>query len=156
MAVTTSNSMIASSKYSISCVNSCVIFRRNSARHLPLDDLPEIISVLHFELENAVFVTMSNDEAAATQAWKIPVAENAPNTFILEGGINNWNNNFGEEGLAKNSSAEAGKDQLCTNFDNALGDRYAASGLNAELHVLEYTSKVKMEMKSAPTSGGCG
>jgi 3-mercaptopyruvate sulfurtransferase SseA len=33
---------------------------------------------------------MSNDEAAATEAWKVLVAESVQNIYILEGGVNNW------------------------------------------------------------------
>ena len=51
-------------------------------------DLPEIISDLHFEPENTVFVTMSNDETAAADAWKVLARESVPNIYILEGEIN--------------------------------------------------------------------
>jgi rhodanese-related sulfurtransferase len=132
------------------------LFHILDARHVPLEELPEIISELHFEPENAVFVAMSNDEAGATEAWKTLVAESVPNAYILEGGINNWIATFGEDDLTKSVNAGAGDDQLCYIFDSAIGDRYAAAGPNPETHELEYTPKVKMEIKRAPTSGGCG
>ena len=66
------------------------LFHILDARHVPIDELPSIISELHFEPANTVFVTLSNDESAATEAWKMLVAESVPNVYILEGGINNW------------------------------------------------------------------
>lgn len=132
------------------------LFHILDSRHIPLDQLPEIVSDLHFEPENTVFVTMSNDEGAATEAWKFLVAESVPNVYILEGGINNWIALFGDDDLTKNFNAGAGEDQLCYIFDSALGSRYDAAVPDPETHELEYTSKVKLEMKRAPSSGGCG
>jgi rhodanese-related sulfurtransferase len=132
------------------------LFHILDARHVPLASLPEIISELHFEPENTVFVTISNDEAAATEAWKILVAESVPNVYILEGGINNWIAAFGEDDLTKNINVGAGEDQLCYIFDSALGSRYLASGPDPHTQELEYTPKVKMEAKRGPSGGGCG
>lgn len=132
------------------------LFHILDSRHVPLDRLSEIISELHFEPENTVFVTMSNDEEAATNAWKMLVAESVPNVYILEGGINNWIALFGDDDLTKNFNAGAGDDQLCYIFDSALGARYGAAEPDPESHELEYTPKVKLEMKRAPASGGCG
>jgi rhodanese-related sulfurtransferase len=132
------------------------LFHILDARHIPLDELPDIISELHFEPENAVFVAISNDEAGATEAWKTLVAESVPNAYILEGGVNHWIETFGEDDLTKSVNVGAGDDQLCYIFDAAIGDRYLAAGPNPETHELEYTPKVKLELKRAPTSGGCG
>jgi rhodanese-related sulfurtransferase len=132
------------------------LFHILDARHTPLETLPDIIADLHFEPENALFVTVSNDEAAATEAWKMLVAESVPNVYILEGGVNNWIATFGEDDLTKNFNAGAGDDQLCYIFDSAIGSRYAAAEPDPEGHELEYTPKIKMEIKRAATSGGCG
>ena len=132
------------------------LFHILDSRLVPLQELPEIVSELHFEPANAVFVTLSNDEAGATEAWKILVAESVPNVYILEGGVNNWIATFGEDDLTKNFNAGAGDDQLCYIFDSAIGDRYSASGPNPEAHELEYTPKVVLELKRAAASGGCG
>ena len=43
---------------------------------------------------NTVYVVMSNDEVAATEAWKVLVAESVSNVYILEGGVNNWIKTF--------------------------------------------------------------
>lgn len=119
------------------------LFHILDARHTPLETLPEMISAFHFEPENALFVTMSNGETAATEAWKMLVAENVPNVYILEGGVNNWIATFGE-------------DQLCYIFDSALGSRYASAEPDPHTQELLYTAKTKMETKRAPSSGGCG
>ena len=132
------------------------LFHILDARHVPLEELPTIIDELHFEPANTVFVLMSNDEAGATEGWKILEAESVPNVYLLEGGINNWIALFGDDDLTKNFNAGAGEDQLCYIFDTAMGDRYAAAEPNPEAHKLEYVSKVKLELKRGPTSGGCG
>jgi rhodanese-related sulfurtransferase len=132
------------------------LFHILDSQHVPLEALPDIIADLHFEPENAVFVTMGNDETAATEAWKMLVAESVPNVYLLEGGINNWIATFGDDDLTKNFNAGAGEDQLCYIFDSALGARYAASGPVVHDGELEYTPKVIMETKRAPTGGGCG
>jgi rhodanese-related sulfurtransferase len=132
------------------------LFHILDARHVPLEALPGTISDLHFEPENAVFVVMSNDETAATEAWKLLVAESVPNAYILEGGINNWIALFGDDDLTKNFIAGAGDDQLCYIFDAALGAGYPAAEPGAQGHELTYTPKVELQTKRAPTSGGCG
>lgn len=132
------------------------VFHILDARHVPLDEIPSIVEELHFAPANTVFVTMSNDEEAATEAWKILVAEAVPNVYILEGGINNWIATFGDDDLTKRFNTGAGDDQLCYIFDSALGERYAAAEPDPHEHELEYVPKVKLELKRAPASGGCG
>ena len=77
------------------------LFHILDARHVPQENLPEIIADLHFEPENTVFVVMSNEETGATNAWKMLVAESVPNVYLLEGGINNWIATFGDDDLTK-------------------------------------------------------
>lgn len=132
------------------------LFHILDAQHIPLTQIPDKVEALHFEPANAVFVLMSNDEEAATEAWKILVAEAVPNVYILEGGINNWIATFGDDNLTKGFNAGAGNDELCYIFDSAVGARYAAAEPDPEAFELEYTPKVLLELKRAPTSGGCG
>ncbi len=40
---------------------------------------------------------MSNDERDATEAWKTLIANNVINAYVLEGGINDWLEIFGED-----------------------------------------------------------
>ncbi len=132
------------------------LFHILDARHIPLEEIPDHIEEFHFEPANTVFVTMSNDEAAATEAWKILQAESVPNVYILEGGINNWIATFGDDDLTKNVNAGAGNDELYYIFDAAIGDRYDAAEPDPHARELIYTPKIKLELKRAPTSGGCG
>ena len=132
------------------------LFHILDARHVPLDELPEIIEELHLEPANALFVTVSNDEEAATEAWKILEAESVPNSYILEGGVNNWIATYGDDDLTKNFNRGAGDDQLCYIFDSAVGSSYAAAEPDPHAFELMYTPKVQMELKRAPASGGCG
>jgi rhodanese-related sulfurtransferase len=134
------------------------LFHVLDSRHIPLDQIadPDFISELHFEPANAVFVVMSNDEKAATEAWKILQAESVPNVYILEGGINNWIATFGDDDLTKNYIPGAGNDELCYIFDSALGSRYAAAEPDPHAQELEYIPKIELELKRAPASGGCG
>jgi rhodanese-related sulfurtransferase len=132
------------------------LFHILDARHIPVEEIPSIIDELHLEPANTLFVTMSNDEAKATDAWKILEAESIPNAYILEGGINNWLDIFGEDDLTKNFNVGSGSDQLCYIFDSAVGSRNLAAEPDPHAYELEYTPKVKLELKRAPTSGGCG
>jgi rhodanese-related sulfurtransferase len=132
------------------------LFHILDAQHVPLDEIPGIIEDLHLKPANTLFVTMSNDEKAATEAWKILEAESVPNAYILEGGINNWIATFGDDDLTKGFNRGAGDDQLCYIFDSAVGSRYTAAEPDPHAFELMYTPKVQMELKRAPSSGGCG
>lgn len=132
------------------------VFHILDARLMPLETIPTIVQELHLEPANTVFVTISNDEEAATEAWKIMVAEAVPNVYILEGGINNWIATFGDDDLTKRFNPGASDDQLCYTFDSALGGRYAAAEPDPEAYELEYVSKVKLDIKRGPSGGGCG
>jgi rhodanese-related sulfurtransferase len=132
------------------------LFHILDSRHVPVEEIPSIIEELHMEPANTLFVTMSNDEAKATEAWKILQAESIPNAYILEGGINNWLATFGEDDLTKNYNVGAGSDELCYIFDSAVGSRNLAAEPDPHAYEIEYIPKVIMELKRAPSSGGCG
>ncbi len=132
------------------------LFHILDSRRVPLDEIPNIIQELHFQPANTVFVVMSNGETAATEAWKILVAEAVPNVYILEGGINNWIATFGDNDLTSTFLTGHPEDELCYIFDNALGSRYPAAEPDPHAYELEYEKKVQLEIKRAPTSGGCG
>ena len=132
------------------------LFHILDSQHVPLEELPDHIDELHLQPENALFVTMSNDETQATEAWKVLQAESVPNVYILEGGINNWLATYGDDDLTKNFNVGSGSDELCYIFDSAVGSRNIAAEPEPLAYELEYASKVKMELKRAPSSGGCG
>lgn len=127
------------------------------AQHMPLEQIPDIVPALHLEPANTVFFVMSNDETAATAAWKTLQAESVPNVYILEGGINNWLTLFAnDEFLAANPPIDHADDQLGFAFPVALGARQFPAEPDPHQYEFVYTPKVILELKRAPTSGGCG
>ncbi len=134
------------------------LFHIRRARHLPLDAVAAAIPALQLEAAaNTVYVVMSNDETAATAAWKMMVAESLPNVYILEGGINTWLTVFGhDDPTFQPTPTPLVDDQLHYLFISALGDRYAAADPDAHHYELDYTPKIKLELKRGATGGGCG
>ena len=132
-------------------------FHLRGAVHVPLDHVQAKARELQFEPANTVFVTISNDEAAATEAWKILKAESVPNIYILEGGINAWLKAYAGDSLGgENRVFNRQEDQLAYKFNAATGSRHPASEPSPDLLDLNYEPKVILELKRAPTSGGCG
>ena len=132
-------------------------FHLRGAVHAPLDQIQGMASELQLELANTVFVTMSNDEEAATEAWKILKAESVPNIYILEGGINAWLDTYAHDSLIEeNRIADPQPDQLAYRFKVATGSRHMAAEPDPHFFDLKYEPKVILELKRAPTSGGCG
>ena len=102
-------------------------------------------------------MVVSNDEQAATRAWKILVAESVPNAYILEGGINNWIATFGqnEQNIVYASKASS-EDALKYIFPAALGDRYECANPSPHEWELEFTPKIKLQIKRDKSGGGRG
>lgn len=134
------------------------LFHIRGARHLPLNQLAAAIPQLLLEpAANTVYILMSNDETAATEAWKVMSAESVPNLYILEGGINNWLNTFAmNEPEIQPTPTPPGQDRLIYTFPAALGDRYDAADPSPHDFELEYTPKIKLQTKRGPSGGGCG
>jgi hypothetical protein len=85
------------------------------------------------------------------------MAESVPNVYILEGGINYWLRLFAtpDEKIAPTPVAP-GVDRLGYLFPAALGARYEASFPNPHEWELEYTPKIKLQLKRDKSGGGCG
>jgi len=132
-------------------------FHIQSARHVPMDNLLEEAKALQFEPANTVFVVMSNDETVATEAWKKLKAESVQNLYILEGGANNWLDTFASERfLQARRILSPQNEQLAFSFEAATGSRHPAAEPNPYAIEIAFAPKVKLELKRAPTSGGCG
>ncbi len=129
------------------------LFHIKDARHTPSESLPTLIPEFLLEPSNTVFVVMSNDEQTATEVWKYLIAENLPNVYILEGGINNWLGIYAGQDLQAKSGNE---DQLRFVFPAALGERHPAATPDPHKFELEYTPKIKLKTKQGPSGGGCG
>jgi hypothetical protein len=127
------------------------------AENIPYGALPDHIEAWIKSPANTVFVLMSNDETAATAAWKWLLAESLPNTYILEGGVNNWLSTFAEAGSLNPALVPPGPDQLAYTFSAAIGSRHPAANPNLDMFEgLVYTEKVKLQSKRAGSGGGCG
>jgi len=133
------------------------LFHLRGAVHVPLDQVQAKAKELQFEPANTVFVLMSNDEEAATEAWKILRAQSVPNIYILDGGINAWLKTYGGNTLDEMERvSNRQEDQLAYRFKSATGARHPAAEPDADLIDLEFEPKIILQMKRAPTSGGCG
>ena len=127
---------------------------------MPFERLEEVIPVLLTEPPaNTVFIVMSNDEAAAIEAWKFLSASSVTNVYILEGGVNNWIAFFGEEDktLSAQPNPNAGDDQLGYLFPVALGSTYESCSPDpVEYESLEFEAKIILQLKRDKSGGGCG
>jgi rhodanese-related sulfurtransferase len=134
------------------------LYHIEGAVNVPLERIEEVIPILLSEPPaNTVFLVMSNDEAAAVQAWKILSADSVPNVYILEGGVNNWIAFFGTEEDVLRPNPNAGDDQLGYLFPAALGSRYESCSPNPiEYENLEFVEKIKLQLKRDKSGGGCG
>ena len=133
------------------------LYHIHGAINVPLDKLRSIIpDLLTAPPANSVFVLISNDETAATQAWKQLVASSVKNAYILEGGVNNWIAFFGKNENFQNASS-TGTDQLKYIFPAALGSGYESCDPNPqEYETLDFTAKIKLQLQRDKSGGGCG
>jgi hypothetical protein len=132
-------------------------FHIRGAQRLPEGELVQAARELMFEPGNTVFVTISNDETAATAAWKRLKAESLPNVYILEGGVNNWIRTFGDEAFKQEHLlADRENDQPGYRFDTAIGARHPAAEPNPNAYEFEFEPKIKLQLKRAAQGGGCG
>ena len=117
-----------------------------------------LITELLDEPSNTLFVTVSNDEERATEAWKLLVAGGVLNVYILEGGINGWLDRFATDGACEGCwprEDDVAAGNLRWYFAAALGANrpIADPDLFRDLE-LPYEKKVTMEVRSEIT-GGC-
>ena len=134
------------------------LYHLADSKNVPLERLEKIVPDLLSEPPaNAVFITISNDEAAANKAWKLLVASGVQNVYILEGGVNRWIATFGAQDAALKPLATAGADQLRYVFSAALGDRYKSCSPDPIEHEhLDFQSRIVLQLKRDKSGGGCG
>ena len=126
----------------------------NVSRHNLIDSLRK-------EAANTVIILVSNDEKAATEAYRLLRVNGVQNLYILEGGINNWIKVFGvDKSVAvKDVSVGEGSDILSYTFRRAYGSSLRLANPITEHGALpediKYTKKVRVQAKVAK-SGGCG
>lgn len=134
------------------------LYHIEDAVNVPLDRITEIVPLLLSEPPaNSVFIVMGNDETAATKAWKLLVGSGISNSYILEGGVNNWIAFFGTDDKALQPNPNAGDDQLGYVFPAALGNRYESCSPDpVEYEALEFEAKIVLQLKRDKSGGGCG
>jgi rhodanese-related sulfurtransferase len=134
------------------------LFHIHGARDVQPDQIKALIpELLNEPPGNTVYVVMSNDEVIATEAWKILTAESVSNVYILEGGVNYWIKTFAaDDPQITPTLIPSGSDRLAYNFTAALGERYIAANPNPHEYDLDYTPKIKLQLKRSPSGGGCG
>jgi hypothetical protein len=132
------------------------LFHIEGAQRIEPAELTALAKELQLEPANTVIVLMSNDEAGATAAWKILSAESVNNLYILEGGLNNWLATFAAEDSGIQPVSAAAQDALDYRFGAALGADYSAAYPDPAHFKLDYTPKIKLNIKKGPASGGCG
>lgn len=134
------------------------LYHIENAVNVPLERLTEVIPVLLSEPPaNSVFILMSNNEAAATKAWKTLVGSSVQNVYILEGGVNSWIAFFGKDDKTLQPAPKAGDDQLGYIFPAALGSHYESCDPNPqEYETLEFEAKIILQLKRDKSGGGCG
>jgi len=117
--------------------------------------------------EETVRVVISNDEAAAEEAWKRLYVLGVPNVYILEGGMNEWlslcrpHKSETEElkpvHFLKPNAEELGEDVLKYSFPAALGDRYPEARPPKDCFSgRTYTKRVTVLKPVEVPEGGCG
>ena len=132
------------------------LFHILDAERVAPEDLEGMATALIAQPANTLFVVMSNDETAATEAWKTLVAQSVPNVYILEGGVNKWISTYAAEEFKLACEVCSENDELRYDFTAALGAQYLAAEPNPHDFEIEYVPRVKMELKRAPAAGGCG
>lgn len=133
------------------------LFHIKDAENYTYAQLENLAGTLRLEPSNAVFVVMSNDEHTSTDTWKMLVAQNLHNVYILEGGINYWLDVFDSGGAHDAKLVIHTGETMLHEFSAALGAQHPAANPHPELlDEIEFTPKVKLELKKGPSGGGCG
>lgn len=146
-------------------------FHVNEAHHTSVSEIMDTlagIEVVKGALDHLVIVVMSNDEAAATEAWYVLTDAEIPNVYILDGGVNNWLNTFAAETFKEAYAIEDKQDdEPAYLFETSLaamaGQRLAADPDLATLEQITYDKKVNIGFGGEPSEaaapasgGGCG
>ncbi|GAB6166421.1 hypothetical protein JCM19992_24210 [Thermostilla marina] len=142
------------------------LFHLRDAQRIDVDELtPERIRSIPVE---AVVIVMSNDEAAAVEAWRRLAVFRNTNAYVLAGGVNRWLDLFyAKKEIPDSDTPPQGNDTFRyadafhrdpTITPVALGDRPAFAQVDAKTPTLnrEYTKKVHLKTTLKAPKGGCG
>jgi rhodanese-related sulfurtransferase len=129
-------------------------FHLSNSKRLMAEDIESEAKVLQLEPANTVIMLVSNDDEQATAVWKQLKAASVQNVYVLDGGVNHWLETFAQPGeLHKVVPRKA--NELAFEFYRAIGDRHPAASPNQDAYNLIFNKKIRLELKRAPTSGGC-
>jgi len=139
------------------------LFHLVDSRRVDLEDLARgaLTKELLDEPPNAVVILVSNDEAGATEAWKMLTGEGIMNVYLLEGGINGWLDLFAVDGACpagclRRTDDAVPEGELAWRFEAALGAQHPIADPDLFLDkTLWFVPKVSLEVKARP-AGGCG
>ncbi len=115
--------------------------------------------------DKTAFVLISNDETAATEAWRLIAAEEKLHVYILAGGINGWVETFADVEFKTTHRVEVWQnDELAYTFGDLQGDTHPLANLSPEDFDIPYEAKVhidagadtKTNTAPAPSTGPCG
>lgn len=134
------------------------LFHLWGAERIPAEDLVAQHKRFAQLPSNGVIVLMSNDEAGATEAWKLLMATaSRPNAYVLAGGINRWLDEFTPEpGQGPRGEQAAPDETLRHPLAWALGSRHPAALPDPHhFKTAQFVKRVKLQ-KRVVKKGGCG
>jgi rhodanese-related sulfurtransferase/uncharacterized membrane protein YedE/YeeE len=129
------------------------LYHLEGARNVTLEEIPGMIEDLVNEPEGTVVFVMSNDETRAVEAWKLLVAKNSINAYVLKGGINGWIEEFAEDKFVP--LAEHPDDALGWIIPEARGEKWT-SAIPEQPHETKPYEIIKLQKKAPTGAGGCG
>jgi rhodanese-related sulfurtransferase/uncharacterized membrane protein YedE/YeeE len=128
-------------------------FHIKNAKHLYLEHIREKSKALRLLPANTIIILVDNNEALATGAWKQFKAESVQNVYVLEGGIDGWLAVFSKQNQLIEQPNQM--QPVLYRFESAIGEQHPAANPDPMLFPFNDTPKIKLELKRAPTSGGC-
>lgn len=131
------------------------VFHLRDSVRMNLADLPGAVRDLQAMPANTVYILVSNGETHSTAAWKTLTALGLRNTYILEGGLNNWIAVYGKGAYALLASS-GGDEKLRYAFPAALGANAPAAIPSQKDGGTPFTPKVELQSAGAKGGGGCG
>jgi len=107
-----------------------------------------------------IVILMSNDEARATELWRLARARGLVNSYILADGVNGWLERYGEHFEPRPiavADANGAADPMRFTYLAAIGDRTDTAWPDPHhLPPQEYETKVKVVKPIGLEGGGCG
>ncbi len=140
-------------------------FHLENAQHVPLNQLLTHLPEWQVMTGNKAILLISNDETSAIEAWKMLVADNIPNIYILDSGMNGWIDKFHTQSDGIEIIEQAGADdQLHYTFPTNVGGAIMPlalpdpSSLDPFGSDMDYVNnrKIVLQSKKGGTGGGCG